>query len=181
MKKGKNLIISSIIILIISAMLTFGFFLEEIIKNEASNIDQNRFLEKIALIIKDLNFDKIEENKGSNNYEVYKNDKLIALIYLNEEEGLSGKMLVELVFIYDEASMKFDIYDFTILNYNEKDKYYVELVLNDTDFRNEIKNIDINQDFEIDVVSGATHSSNKVINSIKESINQLKEGYYNEK
>ena len=62
MKKGKNLIISSIIILIISAMLTFGFFLEEIIKKEASNIEQNRFLEEISLIIKDLNFDKIEEN-----------------------------------------------------------------------------------------------------------------------
>lgn len=178
--KNKKVIINlSIIVIVLSSMFAISFLFDYKIKKEAQNLEYNRFLDELSTLIKNIEFDELKENIAKNRFEAFKNDKIVSLVYIEEGKGISG--IYKIAIIYEKKDHNnYIINNFKVIEYESKDEAYIEKVENDTDFRNSIINKRITEFENVDVVSGATISSNEINKAIKTSIEKILNGENNE-
>lgn len=171
--KNKKVLLNLIyILLVFSFIFLISFIFDLKIKKEAENLEYNRFLKELSTLINNLEFDKISENKDKKRYEVTNNDNLVSIIYIEEGKGVSGNYKIAIV--YEIVSdNEYIINNFKVIESSKKDNEYVLKVESNEQFKNNIINKDINDLEDIDIVSGATITSNEIIKAINSSKDKL--------
>ncbi len=179
MIKKKKIYVILIIIFIFSSMFLISYLFEREIQKENENLAHNRFLEKISIVVNDISYDKIKENSAFNLYECLKNDSIVAFIALYSGKGLTDNYLIAISFVKNEKN-ELLIHNYKFIDYGEKDKKYVLMVDDNDELKDKIINKNINQAIEMEIISGATISSDELYKALNDAIEKIKEYKENE-
>ena len=179
MVEKKKIYVILLIIFLFASMFLISYLFEREIQKENENLAHNRFLEKISIVVSDISYDKIQENSALDVYECLKSDSVVALIALYSGKGLTDDYLITVSFVRNEEN-ELLIHNYKFVNYGEKDKKYVLMVDENIELKNKIINKNINEAMEIEIVSGATITSNELYKALNDTIEKIKEYAINE-